>query len=71
MQASEDVQMEGATPGTKYCVRRNGEKIEINPEKIKERVKSLTDGLAVDHIDFDLITTKVIAGTYDGKYLSL
>ena len=73
MQASEDVPMEETTPtgDAKYCIRRNGEKMEINPEKIKERIQGLADGLATDHIDFDLITQKVIAGTYDGKSLSL
>ena len=42
----------------------------MDPEKIKQRVVALSDGLKNEHIDFDLIVTKVVQGAYDGNFLN-
>lgn len=71
--ASPDVHMEGQTPapGKKYVTKRDGSKQEIVPDKVKERVAALAEGLETDHIDLDVIVGKVMAGVYDGKFLTI
>lgn len=52
---------------TKYVTKRNGEKQNLDKEKIKERLAGLTEGLNQNLLDLDVVVEKVWIGTYPGK----
>ena len=54
-------------PGEKYVLKRDGTKQRVNPKMIKDRIMSLSDGLATKFINFDIIVNKVCVGLYPGK----
>lgn len=52
---------------TKYVIKRNGTKEEIQKDRIKSHLESLCDDtLNMDFINLDIITEKVYRGISDG-----
>ena len=59
------------TPTKKYVTKRDGTKAEIKQVRIKERLQGLCEGLNMDYINLDVVTKKVYAGIYSGKYSNI
>jgi len=49
-----------------HVVKRNGSREVVTPERIKERLQGLTEGLNTTYINLDIVTAKVCKGIYDG-----
>lgn len=49
-----------------HVVKRDGTKEVVTPDRIKERLMSLVDGLNMDYINLDIVCAKVVKGIYDG-----
>jgi ribonucleoside-diphosphate reductase subunit M1 len=65
--------MNNTTPGKeivdaeeKFVVKRNGEKAPMIPIKIKERLESISKNMDTQHINFDVIVSKVMDGSHTG-----
>ena len=50
----------------RYVIKRNGSRQPINPEKIRHRLSTLLSGLSEQHINLDVIVSKVKEGLYSG-----
>lgn len=50
----------------RYVIKRNGSRQPINPEKIKNKLSRLVSGLSEEHINLDIIVSKVKEGLYCG-----
>lgn len=50
----------------RYVIKRNGSRQPINPEKIRDRLSRLLSGLSEEHINLDVIVSKVKEGLYSG-----
>lgn len=53
----------------KYVTKRDGNKQEVDPAKIKLRLQSLAEGLNLEFISLDVVVAKVFDGIYPGKIL--
>ena len=51
----------------KTVQKKNGQFQSLSEDKIRRRLESLLDGLAVAHINIDLIINKVLAYTQNGN----
>ena len=60
--------MESNKDNVKYVTKRNGNKEELNAERVKERIVNLAEGLNKEFIDFDAVVEKTIDGVYPGKF---
>lgn len=49
-----------------FVTKRNGQRERVCPERIKERLATLMDGLNSDYVNLDIVAAKVIQGVYDG-----
>lgn len=58
--------MSNLTNNKIFVTKRNGEKQEVNSEKIKNRLLALSHNLHQDFINIDIVIAKVMSGIYDG-----
>lgn len=58
--------MSNLTNNKIFVTKRNGEKQEVDPEKIKNRLVALSYNLHQDYINIDIVIAKVMSGIYDG-----
>ncbi len=49
-----------------FVVKRDGSKDLVCPDRIKERLQTLMNGLNQEFINLDLVVAKVVSGIYDG-----
>lgn len=49
-----------------FVSKRNGEKELVHPDRIKERLQTMMDGLDANFVNLDIVVAKVVQGIYDG-----
>lgn len=55
-----------STTKTMFVVTRTGEKQPVCPDRIKDRLKGLSENLHSEYINLDMVVAKVVSGIYDG-----